>query len=105
MTVQEAISIIKSIRKEYEKKKFGIEAIDISIQSMEEVEQYRALGTVEELKEAREKQVAKRPIEQLSLDGALKGGKCPTCGRWINNGRHWMYCECQQKLDWSEEDD
>lgn len=49
MKVQEAISIIKSIRKEYVKKKFGVEALDVSIQALEEVEQYRALGTVEEL--------------------------------------------------------
>lgn len=31
-----------------------LEALNIAIESMEEVEQYRALGTVEELKEARE---------------------------------------------------
>ena len=38
-----------------------LKALDMSIQALEEVEQYRALGTVEELKEAREKQVAKKP--------------------------------------------
>ena len=99
--------------------------VKIAIECMEEVEQYRelgtptqilerigglgvelgkyhCLGTVEELQEAREKQVAKKPRELFRMDGALKGGKCPTCERWINNGRHWMYCECGQKLDWEE---
>lgn len=57
MTVQEAIRELHNIRP-----LGGIipqkraEAIDIAIECMEEVEQYRALGTVEELKEAREKQ-------------------------------------------------
>ena len=49
MTIQEAIKDIKSI-----KPIVGGKSLEIAIECMEEVEQYRALGTVEELKEARE---------------------------------------------------
>ena len=50
-----------------------IEYRRFAIKCIEEVEQYRALGTVEELKEAREKQVAKEPIPNCSFF------KCPSC--------------------------
>ena len=100
MTVQEAkelcISSVLFDSDEHE---------EIVIDALTELEQYRVLGTVEELKEALEKQIPKKPRELFRMDGALKGGKCPTCERWINNGRYWMYCECGQALKWGEEDD
>ena len=51
---------------------------------------------------ALEKQIAKKPIERISLLGLDKGGKCPTCNKHINTCRYWMYCECGQKIDWSD---
>ena len=51
---------------------------------------------------ALEKQIAKKPIERISLVGLDKGGKCPTCNKHINTCRYWMYCECGQKIDWSD---
>ena len=60
MTVQEVIKsfeLCKTTRMFIPKN----EVLDMAIQALEELEQYRALGTVEELKEAREKQVAKNP--------------------------------------------
>ena len=86
------------------------EAIDIAIQSIQEVEQYRALGTVEELKEAREKQVAKKPTEF----NAITNGRfyaldfmCPSCNEAnIGNPYTPKYCKhCGQALKWGEEDD
>ena len=44
----------------------------------EELEQYRALGTVEELKEAREKQIPKKPHKYIAFDGIERNG-CPRC--------------------------
>ena len=122
MTVQEAIGLLENLdgmiednhNSDYDS------AFRIAIESMKEVEQYRALGTVEELKEAREKQVAKKPIK---VKGACymkdkKGNEhyqtkylCPACRKQL------LYCgypcKCGQlidynnlnKLDWSEEDD
>lgn len=77
-----------------------------AMESLEEVEQYRALGTVEELKEAREKQVAKKVIVEDDGDSLL----CPSCGLElmgsINDPDHDpYYCfECGQALKWSEEE-
>ena len=51
---------------------------------------------------ALEKQIAKKPIERISLLGLDKGGKCPTCNKHINTCRYWMYCDCGQKIDWSD---
>jgi hypothetical protein len=47
------------------------------------------------------KQIAKKPVEQIKIIGLDKGGKCPMCQKYVNNRQHWMYCECGQKLDWS----
>lgn len=54
-----------------------------------EIQQYRELGTVEELKVAREKQIAKSRI--------IKDGMyfCPSCGEISDNG----HCKnCGQKV-------
>lgn len=53
MTVQEVINWLKVASAPFYNKDKRKEAIDMAIQALEEVEQYRALGTVEELKEAR----------------------------------------------------
>lgn len=82
------------------------EALDMAIQALEEVKQYRALGTVEELKEAREKQMAKKVIVEDDGDSLL----CPSCGLElmgsINDPDHDpYYCfECGQALKWGEEE-
>ena len=113
MTVQEAIRELHNIRP-----LGGIipqkraEAIDIAIECMEEVEQYRALGTVEELKEAREKQVAKKP-EKLGKERSIENSywikcECGAISLADIKTHNQMYCsECGQlmTLDWSEEDD
>ena len=67
------------------------EELKIAIECMEEVEQYRALGTVEELKEAREKQIPKKPnIKPTTKEvptthnlGRLLEICCPVCGKRI----------------------
>ena len=56
MTVQEAIDWLKVASAPFHNKDKRTEAINTAIKCMNELEQYRALGTVEELKEAREKQ-------------------------------------------------
>jgi hypothetical protein len=115
MTVQEAKMQIQAIpSKIWEQlSPCDNEAMGIAIECMEELEQYRALGTVEELKEAREKQVAKKPIEYED-----KYYACPRCEgivmyKWdeyptkLKSKKYGLpYClGCGQKLDWSEEDD
>lgn len=65
------------------------------------------LGTVEECREARERQIAKK-VNNRTLLRDLNGnpyvvrGDCPNCGN-VNLVSNTNYCNaCGQKLDWSE---
>ena len=73
---------------------------------LEELKAYRAIGTLEECREAVEKQKAKKPIEPDEEYGTFK---CPNCGGLIFTEDRFethKYCLlCGQKLDWSDEDD
>jgi hypothetical protein len=97
MTVQEAIERVKKSDEFYHS-----EENKIIIQALEELEQYRALGTVEELKEAREKQIPKKPIEKEFYN--MPHCSCPICEGGLYHEQ--QYCdECGQALEWEEEDD
>ena len=106
MTVQEARIIVEGFLGSDEKIN---EALEKAIESIEELEQYRALGTVEELKEAREKQIPKKPI----IDKEMKAievhyWNCPSCKTRYGTGTDMIelqHCHvCGQKIDWSEEE-
>lgn len=83
------------------------DANDVAIKALEEVQQYRALGTVEELRVARDKQVAKK----LLNDGMRIPFSyyCPSCKEELSDDGYKPYdeycCNCGQKLDWSDEDE
>ena len=88
-----------------------------AMQSLEELEQYKALGTVEELKEAREKRTPKTPC--IEGDGYDPEGNpvydtwyCPNCDKDYEIDYHdYDYCpKCGQAInksimEGSEEDD
>lgn len=62
--------------------------------------EYEKIGTVEECREAVEKQTAKKPLHKRN------GHYCPICNNYFDS-RDWKskYCGlCGQKLDWSDED-
>ena len=133
MTVQEAKMQIQAIpSKIWEQlSPCDNEAMGIAIKCMEEVEQYRALGTptqileriggldvelgkyaclgtVEELKEAREKQIPKKPIMKTVVfcDEAEDVYVCSVCESEIGLFKGQPYCEnCGTKVDWGEEDE
>ena len=105
------------------------DAIKIAIKALEEVQQYRAIGTPEELQEmkkdfaealsdwrqyrkigtleecraAMEKQTAKKvkQISQVKDGDSYVGliGRCPCCGDILEEDT--VYCDCGQRLDWS----
>ena len=77
------------------------EAKNMAIQALEEVQKYRAIGTPEECRSAVEKQTAKKP-SQDSLDGLHYFPTCPSCGYGLDEEDRESYCECGQKLDWSD---
>lgn len=108
MTVQEAKKIMEMFlhkqcdlqRTEFAYSQNEVwDAVKMSADALEEVEQYRALGTVEELKEAREKQVAKKPIHKIKRPNSLYG-VCSVCGRRLVTDK---YCpRCGQRILWKE---
>ena len=110
MTESEAISCLKA-DKEYlvDMKVCDGEEIDVAIKALEEVEQYRAIGTPEECRAAVEKQKAKKPepIDYKKYMDSVKNAEflrgaywCPNCNHVVRSGD---YCnDCGQKLDWGD---
>jgi len=80
------------------------------IKGFEELERYRAIGTVEECREARERQRGKKPNITIGKTEEDKLACCPICEGnldWTYNG-FWRkgnpkYCSnCGQAIDWSD---
>ena len=76
------------------------QAFNIAIKALEELQQYRAIGTPEECRAAMEKQAEKKVLHNEKA----KRYFCPICERKCNY-MHSLYCSgCGQKLDWSDEE-
>lgn len=83
---------------------------DASEKENEEIEQYRAIGTVDECREAVERRKAKRP--DYEGDGEADGYPaydiwiCPHCGEHYEIEYEEYKCcpKCGQEIDWNEED-
>ncbi len=121
MTIDEAIAHAREVAKrrmaEYENhydkdthyyptqcKKCAEEHIQLA-EWLEELKQYRAIGTPEECRAAVEKQKAKRPDGGRDIDGK-DYLICPNCCAIVADGE-WTakFCpDCGQKLDWSDEE-
>lgn len=90
----------------YKKEK---EVIEMAISAIKELQQYREIGTVEECREATEKQKAKKliPINYKEYIDKVSNAEfledaywCPSCKTYLRSGR---YCNgCGQKLNWKE---
>lgn len=74
--------------------KSGMEDLEMAINAMKEIKQYRAIGTPEECRAAVEKQTAKRP---RIIGNAMICPSCPRCFKSDNSA----YCpSCGQMIDW-----
>lgn len=71
-------------------------ALQMAIQALEEIRQYRAIGTVEEFKALKEKTEQKKVVYQIDGNGH-KHEKCPACGSFHVFGKHCT--ECGQALE------
>ena len=103
----------------------GFEELDNAgaeiIGCLEEIQQYRAIGTIEELQELKEKNEPKKVKKSgvMDSDGVFHATNgingvpydlCPNCeinlctdGMFGENTRGMKYCKnCGQKIDWSE---
>ena len=86
------------------------EAKTAAVQALEEIQQYRAIGTLEECRAAVEKQTAKKP--DYEGDGYSDGHLvydtwiCPCCGKHYEvDYDDYDFCpECGQCIDWSDEE-
>ena len=83
-----------------------LEALSIAISTLKEIQRYREIGTVEECREAVEKQKPKKCVEDSCPDHTHY--KCPSCGqiqlstysRRFPRGRITKHCEnCGQALE------
>lgn len=66
------------------------------------LEQYRAIGTVEECREARERQRGKKPVLSAPCK-SINYYLCPNCNKILNINKPFC-CDCGSGIDWSEED-
>lgn len=79
------------------------EKADTILTMIEELKQYRAIGTPEECRVAVEKQTDEKPTAVLGTFGGTEY-ECKNCGSDVCYGDE--YCRwCGQKLDWSDEDE
>ena len=113
MTASESIKMLEIQKPAYgckEYKKPLMYAYEMAIKALEEVQQYRAIGTPEELQAAREKQIPKKvKIEQwiyTKCDCGFEFSKHHGDGYYsIPIENKTKYCpNCGQKLDWSDEE-
>lgn len=107
-SMEEAISVIKEIQQYRLIKDATIGEI------AEALKEYSEIGTVEECREAREKQIPKAPemkpyYEDMPDEEYLC---CPTCGDILtdripyDNKNFYFHClNCGQRFDWDKKDD
>lgn len=117
MTENEAIEYIKNMAfmcEKHEKCEYGnqcttkcLKATKMAIKSLEEIQQYRAIGTIEEFKDLKEKSTPYKPQEYedryyaCKCDNILlpKWRKYPT--ELMPKSEGLPHCmACGQKLDW-----
>ena len=86
MTPEEAIEILGDFGKQVKAKadgayqtNVGKMACDMAIEAIKEVQRYREIGTVEECREAVDKQKPKKCVNDFCPDHTHY--KCPSCGK------------------------
>lgn len=112
MTENEASTILKAEIVHHPECSIFAEALGLAIQALEEVQQYRTIGTPEECRAA-VKQTAKKPIFSHNLSDTLSVFHCE-CGNKIkvshdigimDNNNAPNYCsKCGCRLDWGDEE-
>ena len=119
MTEQEAKLILDVRISRFDHAEDVNEALEIAKQALEEIQQYRKIGTVEECREAREKQMPKAPKDSLKIEPVIdENGAyvdadttvyilCPNCGELVGMDEDIdRFCrECGQAILQENKDD
>ena len=88
------------------------ESLNIAIAALKEIQQYRAIGTVEECREAADKQKQKKP--KIHKDRFSNTYNCPKCSYVLIHrdetgwfcGQHYKFCPgCGQAIQWKESEE
>lgn len=102
MTLKDMVDVMERIIREPGRK----DPVNARILTYDEAamwDEYRKIGTVEECREAMEKQRRKIVKNQYGTNYVLKAGYCPVCGCGVT--ARWDYCQCcGQKLNWRMHD-
>lgn len=85
-------------------------ALTEAVKALTEIQYYRAIGTVGECREARERQMGKKPVmKPFYEDMEEEYLCCPSCGDMLtdripmDNKDFYFHClNCGQKLDWTD---
>ena len=99
-----AISAIKELQM-YKDNKLCLVPEDVYSRQCCELDAYKEIGTVEECREAVEKQKAKKIVyesESVFSNGFshYRMGKCPMCNQYYNSNDEVKYCpNCGQAID------
>lgn len=81
------------------------------IEDLQSLNKYWSIGTVEECREARERQIGKKPNKREDkYTDLIQHYSCPVCGKYFGQaGTHSVilfdkpkYCDCGQAIDWSD---
>ena len=82
------------------------EACVIACDAIDELQEYKQLGTLEEVREAVEKQKKKKPKGDLH---SVPHYRCPNCNSTVKlyqNSKKDEICKwCGQRIEWSEVED
>lgn len=77
-------------------------ARELAVSALEEIQQYREIGTVEECRIARKRWIKIKPKNMHRTQYMWNVGYCPNCNKRITS--LLIFCpDCGQKLHWSDE--
>lgn len=78
-----------------------VESFETAIHALSEIQQYRAIGSIEEFKALKEKTIAEKPLIVPIDDTCLhQEYRCPSCNEWLADILKPYRCKCGKLLDW-----
>lgn len=76
------------------------DATKMAIEALQKVQQFEAIGTIDEFKALKEKSVSKKVVA-ISLTHEGRVGNCPNCNNFVAENYDKNCQKCRWELDWS----